>query len=71
MSRLRQQFAQRLKRLRQQRGMTQEELAAASGLSVNFIRAVEQAVNAPSFESLEVLAEALGVEVRDLFDFGE
>lgn len=71
MTRLRRQFARRLKSLRQQKGMTQEDLANASGLSVNFIRAVEQAVNAPSFESLEALAGALGVTVGDLFDFGE
>lgn len=71
MSDLRRQFARRLKTLRQQKGMTQEELATASGLSVNFIRAVEQAINAPSFESLEAIAGALGVEVKELFEFGE
>jgi len=69
MGQLRQQFAQRLKTLRRQKGMTQEDLAQASGLSVNFIRAVEQGINAPSFESLEAIAGALGVEVRELFDF--
>ncbi len=69
MSPLRQQFAQRLKILRHQKGMTQEDLAKASGLSTNFIRAVEQAVNAPSFESLEIIAEALEVKVWELFDF--
>ena len=69
MSQLRQQFAQRLKTFRQQRGMTQEDLAKATGLSVNFIRAVEQGINAPSFESIEVLANVLNVEIKDLFDF--
>jgi transcriptional regulator with XRE-family HTH domain len=49
--------------------MTQEELAAASGLSVSFIRSIEQGVYAPSFESLEAIAAALRVEVRELFDF--
>ncbi len=69
MSQLRQQFAQRLKLLRHQKGMTQEDLAQASGLSTNFIRAVEQAVNAPSFESLEIIAGALEVKVWELFNF--
>lgn len=67
MGQLRQQFAKRLKQLRQQKGMTQEELAKASGLSISFIRAVEQGVNAPSFESIEVLAKALDVEAREFF----
>ncbi|OQY37013.1 MAG: hypothetical protein B6243_01770 [Anaerolineaceae bacterium 4572_5.2] len=69
MGQLRQQFAQRVKALRRHKGMTQEDLAQAAGLSVNFIRAVEQAVNAPSFESLEAIAGVLEVEVRELFDF--
>ena len=67
MGQLRQQFAKRLRELRQQKGMTQEELASESGLSISFIRSVEQGVNAPSFESLEALAKALAVEVRELF----
>jgi transcriptional regulator with XRE-family HTH domain len=66
---LRRRFAQRLKDLRLQRGMTQTDLALAAGLSVGFIRAMEQAVHAPSFESLEALANALEIEARDLFDF--
>ncbi len=69
MGQLRQQFAQRLKTLRRQKGMTQEDLARATGLSANFIRAVEQAVNAPSFESIEAIAEALEVQIKSLFDF--
>lgn len=69
MGHLRQQFAKRLKELREQRGMTQEELAKASGLSISFIRAVEQGVNAPSFESIEALTKALNLEAKELFDF--
>ena len=69
MSHLRQQFAQRLKRLRFQKGITQEELAKSTGLSISFIRAIEQAINAPSFESLEAISKALGIEVQDLFNF--
>jgi transcriptional regulator with XRE-family HTH domain len=69
MGQLRQQFAKRLKELREQRGLTQEELAKASGLSISFIRAIEQGVNAPSFESIEFLAKALAVEEREFFSF--
>lgn len=69
MSNLRQRFGRRLKSLRRQRGMTQEELAVASGLSVSFIRSIEQGVHAPSFESMEAIASALDVEVKSLFYF--
>lgn len=71
MGQLRQQFAQRLKTLRRQRGMTQEDLANATGLSVNFVRAMEQGVNAPSFESLETLAKSLNIQIYNLFEFEE
>lgn len=69
MSQLRHQFANRLKELRQLRGMTQEELAKGAGLSLSFVRTLEQAVHAPSFESLQALANSLDVKVKDLFDF--
>jgi transcriptional regulator with XRE-family HTH domain len=68
-SQLRQDFAKRLKEIRTQRGLTQEELAKAAGLSLSFVRSVEQAIHAPSFESLQALANALNVNVKDLFDF--
>lgn len=69
MGQLRQQFAKRLKELRKQRGITQEELALATGLSVSFIRSIEQGINAPSFDSLETLALALDINVYEMFDF--
>lgn len=68
---LRSQFAERLRYLRRQKGMTQEDLARATGLSVSFIRSVEQGVHAPSFESIELLSSALDVEPMLLFDFRE
>ena len=66
----RQQFARRLKYLRRQKEMTQEDLARATGLSISFIRAMEQAIHTPSFKSLVAIAKALNVEIKDLFDFG-
>lgn len=69
MSHLRQKFAQRLKALRREKAITQEELAQATGLSVSFVRALEQGINAPSFESLDILANSLNVDVKDLFYF--
>lgn len=65
---LRVRFGKRLQELRRMKGMTQEELAAASVLSVGFIRTVEQGVYAPSFDSIEQLAKALDVSIGTLFD---
>lgn len=50
--------------------MTQEQLAEAADISVDFLSLVERGVNAPSFTTLERLADALGVPEKDLFEFG-
>jgi transcriptional regulator with XRE-family HTH domain len=69
MTQLRTQFAERLKTLRIEKQLTQEQLAKLTGLSTSFISSMERGINAPSFETLESLAKALDVLVKDLFDF--
>jgi transcriptional regulator with XRE-family HTH domain len=69
MNRLRSQFAKRLKDVRTEKQITQEELAKMTGLSASFISSLERGIDAPSFATLENIAEALGVSVKDLFDF--
>ena len=51
------------------KGMTQEELASAADLSPNFIRTVEQGKSGLSFNTIEPVANALGLKPKDLFDF--
>ncbi len=70
MATLREQFARRLKALRAQRGLTQDELAKAIGRSASLVSSLERGIDATSFETLDSLAKALGVAVRDLFEFG-
>jgi transcriptional regulator with XRE-family HTH domain len=65
---LRIQFGQRLRALRRERGLTQEQLAELTKLSVDFISLVERGVNAPSFETIEQLAKSLKVKVVELFE---
>lgn len=62
-------FGQQLKTLRLEKGLTQEDLADATGLSLSFIRSVEQGIHAPSFESIEILARVLSISEKDLFSF--
>lgn len=67
---LRNRFGQNLRRLRRQNGLTQEQLAEAADISVDFLSLVERGKNGPSFDSLANLAEALNLTVQELFDFG-
>ena len=69
MSDLRVQFGRRLRALRIERAMTQEDLANAAGVSTVFISSIERGKYAPSFDNLAKLARVLDVPVKDLFDF--
>ena len=71
MNTLRSRFGKRLRAIRRQKDLTQEQLAEAVGISIEFLSNLERGVNAPSFETLEKLADILQVPVRDLFDFPE
>ena len=66
---LRREFGTRLKAIRLDRELTQEEFAELVGISVDFLSLIERGINAPSFEVLERMADRLEMQVRDLFDF--
>jgi transcriptional regulator with XRE-family HTH domain len=51
--------------LRQKRGMTQEELSVASGLSQQYISGLERGKRNPTVLSLNDLANALGARPVD------
>jgi len=69
MADLRKRFGARLRTLRREAGLSQESLASNSGISVDFLSLVERGINAPSFKNIEKLSRALGVPIRELFDF--
>lgn len=69
MSELRGKFGKRLRQIRRSADITQEQLAEAVGVSVKFIGNIERGTASPSFETLEKIAEVLGVEVGELFQF--
>jgi transcriptional regulator with XRE-family HTH domain len=56
-----------VKRLRQEREWNQTELAYHAGLAPSVISQIENGKRDPSARTLRKLAEALGVEVGDLF----
>ena len=62
-------LVKRIADLRKRNRFSQEALAENSGYSVEFISLVERGVNAPSVSGLAKIAKALGVQVKDLFDF--
>jgi transcriptional regulator with XRE-family HTH domain len=57
----------RIKQLRQQRGLTQEELAARTELTKGFISQLERDLTSPSIATLMDILEALGTDVGSFF----
>lgn len=62
-------LAMRLKELRKSRGLTQEKLAELIGRDTKHISKLEIAGSYPSVETLERIALALNVELKDIFNF--
>jgi len=55
-----------VKRIRQERGLTQEQLAERSGFSQQYISGLEQGRRNPTIVSIYELAIALGVSHMEL-----
>ncbi|MBQ8894379.1 MAG: helix-turn-helix domain-containing protein [Clostridia bacterium] len=62
-------FAERIKSLRLERGLTQKELGERCGMADSAIRKYESGKVVPGYESLFKIAKALGIEdYRIIFD---
>ena len=55
-----------VKRYREKRGLSQEELADISGLHRTYISGVERGVRNPTIRIVQILAQALRVKPTDL-----
>lgn len=58
----------RIKAMRRAKRLTQEQLAAMIDRSVDAISNIERGISLAGYDSLERIAEGLGVRVVDLFD---
>ena len=59
-------FARAMRRLRHAQGLSQEELGEMSGLTRNYIGAVERGEYVPTLDTVEAVASALGVSAPDM-----
>jgi transcriptional regulator with XRE-family HTH domain len=67
---LRHKLGARLKEIRKARGLTQEALAEKVDLTPQYLSRLEGGHQSPSVETVARLAEALDLELCELFDFG-
>ncbi len=59
---------QRLREIRLEKGLSIKALAEASGLAVNTLSLIENQKSSPSVNTLEQLAQALGISLASLFE---
>ena len=62
-------IALNIRRIRKDRGITQEALAHEAGLNRAYIGYIERGERKPSVETLEKIAKALNVRIFELFIF--
>lgn len=62
-------LGRRIRELRKAIGLTQAELAERTGISVNFIGTAERGVYSRSVKTLARIADALGLQLSELFNF--
>ena len=63
-------FGRRVQALREAKGLTQEDLAARIERTVDTISNIERGANSTRIETACRLAQALGVALPELFEFG-
>ncbi len=60
-------LGKKMKRIRKDRGLTQEEVADKIGVSRAYVGYIEQGRNAPSLEVLEKIARVLKTPINSFF----
>lgn len=69
MATINERFGQRVKKLREQRKMSQLELAQKAKLDLTTINEIENGNRDPMLKTIWKIANALEVELSELFDF--
>ena len=64
-------LGRRIRTIRKAKGWTQEELGSKADISYKFVGEIERGQQNPSFDTLVKIADALEIELFDLFRFGE
>lgn len=59
-------MARNLRRLRAERGLTQEEVAEKAGLNRNYVGMIEREENSPTLDTLEKISFVLEIDAADL-----
>ena len=59
-------FGQRVRRLRGEKGLSQETFADSCGLDRTYISGIERGKRNVSLRNIEIISKALGISISDL-----
>lgn len=62
-------FGQRVKELRRERNLTQQQLSEISGLHKNYIGMIERGERNPSLVNIDILAKSFETTISELMKF--
>ena len=62
-------IGKRIKQLREQNSLTQEQLASRADISLDYLGKIEVNINKPGLRALIKIASALDVHIKELFNF--
>ena len=69
MSTIQTEFGERVRNLRQAKGLSQEELAFKSGMHRTYLGGIERGERNPALKNIAAIAKALDITLRELFSF--
>lgn len=61
-------FGKKLARLRKSKGLSQEAFASECGFDRTYIGILERGEKSPTLNSVDKIAKALNIRIKDLFD---
>ncbi|WP_194850966.1 helix-turn-helix domain-containing protein [Nonlabens antarcticus] len=64
-------IAAKIKQARIKKGMSQEELAEGSQISLRTVQRIESGQNEPRGKTLQLICETLQINIEDLLDYGK
>ncbi|WP_438498112.1 helix-turn-helix domain-containing protein [Paenibacillus sp. IHBB 3054] len=67
MSRISESVGSQIRVLRQERGISQEKLALIAGVNTSYVGQIERGIRSPTIDMLDKIAQALEVDVVELF----
>jgi len=59
----------KIKYLREQAGLTQEQLSEKAGISLDYLGKIEVNINKPGLKTVFKIAKSLDIDTKDLFDY--